>query len=339
MKNVLSATIGAAALATTPVHAQVVDTTLVVRVGIIDVKADTLPNRDKNTKIEYREFAEKGADSARWATDSGYDHGQLVAGSFLGQIRDIDKNVKVHIFAANAFEEKQVNTTNNYLHSENNPTKILVNWEGVKKAVDWFKQNNVKVILTSFASGNTPEVRDFADYAKKQGMVLFASAGNHAKEGTYPAKLPDSISIASDDKDLSFSKDPKMATWVKFTMDGNVHRSMPNTRTDKGSSFSSAKAAAFGAYYSMMNPQADQMQIEQALKDSAVKQQYEIGGIAVTALKIVPESVQKIREIAIEDKEHYALAGAAPSQESEPPSKANKLNQVLAVSLSRQNGY
>lgn len=340
MKSILSATISAAALAASPVQAQTTDSDPVVKVGIIDVAADYLPNKDKNTTLEYREFAEKGSDSARWATESKYDHGQLVAGSFLGQLRDIDKNVKVHIFAANAFEEKQVNTTNNYLHSENNPAKIIVNWEGVKKAVDWFKQNNVKVILTSFSSGNTPELRDFAEYAQKNGMILFASAGNHLKEGVYPAKLPTSISVAADDKDLSFNQDPKMSTWVKFTMDGSVHRSV-NARQDKGSSFSSAKAAAFGAYYSSMNPQADQVQLEQALKDAAVKQQYQVGGVSFTALKIVPESTAKIRQIAIEDKEQYAqsnpavLSAPLVSQDKE---RSNNMNAALAANSYRQNG-
>lgn len=76
-----------------------------VSVGILDVHAAKLPKSDKNTQIEYREFRDRGQTAARWPVAENLDHGQLVAGAFVYQVRKIDKDVPIRIVAANIFHE------------------------------------------------------------------------------------------------------------------------------------------------------------------------------------------------------------------------------------------
>lgn len=248
-----------------------------VVVGVLDMHTEKLPKDDPYTSIEYREFTMEGRKAARWPVNDGLDHGQLVIGTFVDQVRKIDKNVPIKIVSANFFvESKQPPAANLLGRKFEKPNSADIGWKGAFDALEWFHQKGVKVVLTSFVGNDTPVLRGFMAKAEKLGMVVFASAGNKLSKGFYPAKYPEAISVAADNKDMSFNKDPSIGGWVDFTMDGYIKRGR-----DTGSSFAVSKAAAFGAYYAAYHPEANRADIKRAIDLTANAKTYEVQGVTV----------------------------------------------------------
>jgi len=260
-----------------------------VIVGVLDVKGDGLTFADKNTVIEYREFNEKEKDSARWITESGLDHGEMMVSAFTRQFRKIDQEARLRILSANIFQENQ-SSTRSALYSRNSrkgsTRGIAINWEGAKEALQWFKQRGVRVVVTAFNGNDSAGMRSFMEESKSLGMIVFASAGNVAGGPAYPAKYKETISVAADNPDLAFRNDPTMQTWVNFTMNGSVPKSKEGKNIDAGSSFASAKLAAYGAYFSSRDNGMGAEEIKNAIKSIGVSETYRVNGTEVAAIKI-----------------------------------------------------
>lgn len=273
-------------LAATPAAAQLNSEPAEVRVGIIDVRADTLTFPDRRTSIEYREFAEQGKSSASWITESGADHGQVMASAFVKQLRLVDKAAKIRIYAANIFQENSSATGSALYSREGSKRTISMNIAGAKEALAWFKEKGVKVVLTAFNGTDTEVMRSFMKTADDYGMTVFASAGNKAGGAMFPAAYKQTISIAADNRDLVFRQEASYAAWVNFTMDGGVPEGITGGKADEGSSFATAKAAALGAYYAAAFPSASRDQIAGALGKAAAPQGYSIQGTTVSAMHL-----------------------------------------------------
>jgi hypothetical protein len=212
-----------------------------ITIGIVDVAGTKVIGGDKRTKIEYRQFNPEGSRPGRWNTKAGVDHGEVVVTSFVRQVRSMDKNVPIRILSANA----------TYMHPSN-PNVLKFHTEGAKKALEWFAQNGVKIVVTTMTSKDTPAMQAFRAEAQKHGMIVFASAGNDVVRGvpSYPAAYPESISIVGDNPTLALRKDPSVANWVKFAMNGEIELEgfLENSVKDEGSSMAVARAGAIGAY-------------------------------------------------------------------------------------------
>lgn len=251
-----------------------------VRIGVLDVKSDRLISDKDNVSLEYREYNREDRKSARWMTSSGFDHGQLVVSTFLDQMRQIDKNVPVKIYAANIFEEKGAASMNEMLSAQPSKRTLSVSWEGAEKALDWFKENDVKVILTSFTASDSESLRSFMKKANAMGMTIFASAGNAVGGNIYPAAYPETISVSGDEKTIAFRNDPSVSKWVDFVTDGRTP--IAAGREDVGSSFAVSRAAALGAWVSAKDPSADTGKIMEAIQSFGESKDYKIKGQMVT---------------------------------------------------------
>lgn len=334
LKKSLIGVAAATMLASSPAVAQDQDQAPEIRVGIIDVKGNELTFSDRRTKIEYRAFTQEGKFPGDWMTESGADHGQMMASAFVRELRRIDPAAPVRIFAANAFQENSGTGSAKYTQSMGLASKrtLSVNWEGATHALEWFKANNVKVVLTAFNGSDSQQLRTFMQKANSLGMAVFASAGNKVGGSIYPAAYPEAISVAGDNKDLAFRKDASISRWVNFTMDGGVPMGIKGAAVDEGSSFATAKAAAFGAYYSAHNPSAGRDQIASALRDAAVPQIYSVQDQQVRALRFDETSAGKVAEIA---REEARIAAAGQLQE---PLSAETARDARAPAPSRNIG-
>lgn len=312
MKNMKSAGLAILAgsmIASAPsASAQAKDSEVVV--GILDVESNRLTFGDSNTHIQYREFAAPGKFPANWQTESGADHGQLMASAFVRQIRKIDQNVPIRILGANVFQENQSTSSSIYTYGSRTGSKrtLSVNWEGAKEALSWFKQNGVSVVLTAFNGNDSNALRSFMKEAGDLGMTVFASAGNKVGGAIYPAAYPEAISVAGDNKGLAFRKDPSISGWVNFSMDGGTSLRLNGEKNDEGSSFATAKVAAFGAYYKSQVQDASREDIESAIRQVSIITNYKINGADVSASRVDEDvSADKMIDVALyASKEQHA---------------------------------
>lgn len=288
MKKELGYALAGLALATSsPALSQSQNEELIV--GVIDVKGDSLTFPDKNTKIEYREFNSEEKDSARWITESGLDHGEMMVSAFTRQFRKIDEETPLRILSANIFQENE-SSTRSALYSrgsrKGSTRGMSINWEGAKEALQWFKQRGVKVVVTAFNGNDSAGMRSFMEESKSLGMIVFASAGNVAGGPAYPAKYKETISVAADNPDLAFKNDPTMQTWVNFTMNGSVPKSKEGKNIDAGSSFASAKLAAYGAYFYSRDKNINAEELKASIKSIGQIETYRVNGTDVASIKI-----------------------------------------------------
>lgn len=229
-----------------------------VVVGIIDVAATRVIGGDRRTEINYREFNTPGTKSARWNTVSGADHGQVVATAFVDQVREMDRNRPIRIFAANPMEERA------------DSRSMGMNFQGAIRALNWFKENNVTVVLTTMTGRDGPNMRAFMAEADRLGMVVFASSGNDNRQGErqFPAAYPQTISVSGDHPSLALKRDPTVSQWTDFVMNGDFRLlSVEGDTQDEGSSMATARAAAAGAYAVATGRASDRQSIEGVLQN------------------------------------------------------------------------
>ena len=340
MKGKLAAAAAGIALAAgSPAYAQEVPSEE-IRVGIIDIQANELTFPDRNTSIDYREYAQEGKFSANWLTESGFDHGQMMASAFVRQTRQIDENSPIRILAANVFQENS-NATGSALYSRNSrrgsQRTLSVNWEGAKEALSWFAENDVKVVLTAFNGNDSRAMREFVQESERLGMVVFASAGNQAGGPTFPAQYPETISVAAENRDLAYANDPTQSQWVDFTMNGSVPKKLEGRNIDAGSSFASAKAAAFGAYYVAHNPDASRNDVVDALGCIATDTSYEVNGQQVSSLRIDDQaSAPRIVSVTYDDRQ---TSLARTQEERTPPLAMAEHARAAQQAVAQMQGH
>jgi hypothetical protein len=269
----------------------------VIRIGILDVRANSLTFEDKKTKIWYREDPEEGKFSSSWQTSSGYDHGKIVASAFVRQLREIDKDKNVYIFSANVFQENS-NPSSSAMYSRNDSKRTLsINWKGAERALEWFKESGVRVVLTAFIGKDTPQMRSFKDKALELGLVVVAGAGNADTGKVYPAAYPEVISVAANNKGLAFRKDKSISEWVNFTIDGGVPIDKTGPQVDEGSSYSSAKLAAYASYFSEKHNENNANKIRQALYKVSEKKEYDVNSSKIYSYELNKESSKAIATV------------------------------------------
>lgn len=244
-----------------------------VKVGVLDMQARRIVDKDADVKVVYREFLQPGMKAGSAMTASGRDHGEIVATSVVRELRSMNYRGKVELYAANAFQAAK------------DGKSYSMRYDKAVEAIQWMHDNGVKVVVTSFNTKNENGSRFLMDRAEALGMTVFAGASNVANAGkVFPAADPRAISVAdTTPSGSSLTLDESVQGWVKFAIRGDyVDRDVGGQVVDWGSSYSSAKAGAYGAYYASRNPDAGRSEIENALKDTAEIREQRHGKVAAT---------------------------------------------------------
>ena len=228
-----------------------------VKIGVIDLKGDQLSFIDKQTTITYREFTNQGATAGEQKTKTGDDHGVIVASALVRQYRSLDSKTPIEIYSANPFQSST---------DQSGKPVLRLDFKQAEKALEWMSENGVSVVVTAFNSPNAGASKRFMDKAEDLGLTIFASYSNVKVDyPIYPARDARAISVVDTNKaDKSVSIDRINAAYaqnITFGMHGGVPDERDGYEVQTGSSFSSAKAGAYGAYVIARDPSATRDQI------------------------------------------------------------------------------
>jgi hypothetical protein len=246
-----------------------------VRIGVLDVKADKPTHKVPGVEVVYREFSMPGDKAGRSMGNSGYDHGQIVLTAAVDEVRRIDPSVAIRVYSANAFRE---------ISLKNGSKGLRMNFEKAAEAIEWMHGQGVRVVVTAFNTRNVEGSKLIMDKAESLGMTLFAGASNDRGMGkVLPAADARAVSVADTTPGKSsLTMDVTVDDWVRFGINGSLSLSgAPNGSDEFGSSFASAKAGAYGAYYQSRNPEAKPPEIIDALARNAPVKRYLAGSRAV----------------------------------------------------------
>ena len=262
-KSIVGKTMAAAAalmVVTSPIAAQSAPQEP-VKVGVIDLQGDKLSFRDPGTTVIYKEFTTPGAEPASQKTKTGHDHGVIVVSALVRQYRELDEHTPLEVYSANPFRSTK--------DAKGRPN-LSVDFIQAGRALEWMSQNGVTVVSTSFNSSNAIGSKSFMDKAESLGIVVYASYANTASQSAvYPARDPRAISVVDTNRVNPSVSIRRVAAAhsqnVTFAMHGGVPEDRNGYDTQTGSSFSSAKAAAYGAYVRKINPSISRDQIVAAM--------------------------------------------------------------------------
>jgi hypothetical protein len=242
-----------------------------VVIGVLDVRADGVTHKVKGVDVVYREFLSEGATSASSECKSGHDHGQIVVTAAVDEIRRIDPTVPIRVYSANAFSE---------IPTRAGGKALRMNFDKAAEALGWMHDSGVRVVVTAFNTRNVEGSKKIMDRAQELGMTVFAGASNDRGMGrVLPAADPRAISIADTTPGKSsLTMDPTVEQWVRFGMNGSLSvDGHPGGSDEYGSSFASAKASAYGAYYQSRVPSASPSEIVDALARIAPVRRFHAG--------------------------------------------------------------
>lgn len=247
-----------------------------IKVGIIDTDASAVADDRKGVSVRMRSFLEEGHRIGSHKTESGREHGADVASSFLDQSWRIDPTRRVEIFSAVAFYRSGDNKID---EQDNRPMRL--SYEAARKALDWFKENGVRVVVTTFVVPETKGVNDLMKHAADLGMVMFSSTNNvRSTFVPFPARHPDAIAVTGNARNLDFATNSSMHQWVSFKADAGIPGKSLTITPENGSSFAVARAAAFGAHLVDRNPRATRNEVVEQMRTIAEAEPGEVASLA-----------------------------------------------------------
>lgn len=251
------------ALAASPVSAKAQESPQdPIRVGVIDTDASHLSDSKRGVRVEKRSFLADGMREGSHKTLTYEEHGADVMSAFVEQSRAISPSRPITIYSAIAFYR----SGDNRIDDQNNrPMKI--DMEAATKALDWFKENGVRTVVTAFVAPDSKGMRNFMDHARELGLVVF-SATNNARSTyePFPARHPDAISVTGNGRNLDFDTNSAMQKWVMFQSDSNIPGKTMTVWPENGSSYAVSRVAAFGAYMIDRDPTIGRDALVEALK-------------------------------------------------------------------------
>lgn len=260
LRTLAAATAVSIALAASTASAQTVEP---VRVGIIDTPVTKIIGGDHGVKISSASFLDAGQRPGSARTEVNLEHGSVVASSFVEQSRRIDPSRPIEIYSAQAFSSADGDRDS----LGNKP--LSLRYAAATRALDWFKANDVRVVVAAFNSPDGPGVQKFMGRAKELGIVVFAGTNNvQTRTPPFPARHPDAISVTGKNADLDFRFNRSMDSWVMFQADGNIPGSKGGKQLvlENGSSYAVARAAAFGSHAVAAEPGATKDRIVERMR-------------------------------------------------------------------------
>lgn len=236
-KALAAAALGTALATAAPATAQTMAPE--VTIGVIDngISRGALKRlKDPGMSVESR-VMHNGV-QAGWTGDSYYSHGDLVAINAATAARAVAPDARIRVLAANVYMPADKQDLQNI--------RFRISYEAVHKALDWFKQEGVKVVVFTGTGRDTQEMRDFAAHVRKEGMVLVASTNNAPSgEKVYPAAYPGVVAVAGTGAKLQIDRSPLLASYVGYVTDGRAR--VNGTTMEEGSSFSAGTIAGYAA--------------------------------------------------------------------------------------------
>jgi hypothetical protein len=250
------------ALAATSVTANAQTSIEPIKVGVIDTDASDLHQPKKGIFVEAKSFLSQGLVPGSHRTGTGREHGVEVMSSFIEQSRAIDPDRPIKIHSAITF----VRDGNNPIDEQKN-RPMRLDYEAAKKALDWFNEQGVRVVVTAFVLPERKELNEFMDHAKNLGMVVF-SATNNARSSfpPFPARHSEAISVTGNSRNLDFDTNPEMQKWVMFQSSAGIPGRSMTITPENGSSFAVGRVAAFGAHLIDRDPSLDRQAVVATLK-------------------------------------------------------------------------
>ncbi len=316
-KKILAAATGLGVMMSSPAMAQ--DDIAPVKIGVMDLEVKGLAFPDSNTKIEYQAFTPDGAKEGKQQTRSGEDHGVIVASAVVRQYRTLDSRTPVEVYAANPF---------GLTKNADGKSFLKLDFKQAEKALEWMHSKGVKVVVTAFNSSNQLGSFNFMNKAEKLGMTVFAAYSNDTGKGAvYPAADLRAISLVDTNRGqlgrdvvsgAGREKDAFTAG-ITFAMHGGVPQGRHGNDYQTGSSFSSAKAGAYGAYVLHRNSDATRDQIVEMMKQGSRPFEIEVDG-QKTSLAFIGEAQaneQFLAAVASYKKESLDIA-SVPRQNINP---------------------
>lgn len=333
----------AMSMATAPVPSSAQAKPEPVRVGIMDLKADRMTYREKDVSIEYRTFTPAGEKEGREQQETGDDHGAVVASAFVRQYRSLDRTSPIEIYAANPFGLVKTNDGGHGLR---------LDFRKGKEAIEWMHQKGVRIVVTSFNSSDQPGAKIFMDRAEELGMMVFAAYSNDRNSGVvFPASDYRAISVVDASKGkigLNLVKGSgrefdAAKAGVLFAMDGGVPQESYGPTVLVGSSFTSAKAAAYGAYVLRSSPGVGHDELIEKVRIASRPMAVSRSGESLAISYIGDDATDRrfIEAMRVASAGQQSVAASSPSNEAAQkaapaaPKRAAAMMAFAAQSASR----
>lgn len=264
MKTPNSMKIAAAslALAATSVTAHAQTPIEPIKVGVIDTDATALHQPKKGIFVEKKSFLPENVDPGSHKTGTGREHGVEVMSAFIEQSRAIDPSRPIKIHSAITF----VRDGDNRIDEQNN-RPMRLDYQAAEKALDWFKEQGVRVVVTAFVLRETKEMNKFMDHARDLGLVVFSATNNGPSAyPPFPARHPEAISVTGNSRNLDFDTNANMQKWVMFQSSAGIPGRSLTITPENGSSFAVSRVAAFGAHLIDRDPSLGRQAVIETLK-------------------------------------------------------------------------
>lgn len=154
-----------------------------------------------------------------------------------------------------------------------NPIDCRATTSNLAKAIIYAVDKSVKIINISFGGpGYSSTLQNAVDYAWNKGSLIFASAGNDAKnEPNYPAACKNVIAVsATDGSDLPANY-TNYGDWIDISAPGTGYTTLRGGGYGLavGTSISSPYSAGLGALVFSANPSLSNAQVEDIIKKNA----------------------------------------------------------------------
>lgn len=275
-KIAASLALGTALATASPAAAQNGDAE--IRIGMIDngTSRNALKAlKDPRMSVESR-VMHNGV-QAGWTGDSLYSHGDLVAINAATAARAISPNARIKVLAANVYMPSDRQDFQNI--------RFRMSYEAAHKAVEWFKEEGVKVVVFTGTGRDTQEMRDLAAHVRREGMTLVASTNNApSREKVYPAAYSEVLGVAGTAETLQIDRSPELASYVSYVTDGRAM--VGRTQLEVGSSFAAGTVAGYAAAWAASQKDPSQERLKAWLDSRATSMAH--SGVAIPTLASPP---------------------------------------------------
>ncbi len=167
-----------------------------VTVAVVDTGVDPSTPSLKGKVLPGKDYANAPGDETKDDAGHGTTVAEMIAGTGAGgSLKGLAPGAKILPYRVGIEGVKGREKGDIFSHAE----------KAIKAAAD----SDAKIINLSIGGPPGPEVEKAVEYAAKKGKIMFASAGNEAKEGnlqSYPAGYPEVAGVAATASDGKVSK-------------------------------------------------------------------------------------------------------------------------------------